>query len=216
MNAAPISGGGTARTCGTTSSTARLGAPASQWWRRHENGHGHAPDRRHAAPTELVDGAVEEDRLDLTTVQGGQGGREGQRHHREVEVTPPRREGLQCRPRRGAHPTRTDPDPDPAPVPRVRAGARAAAGNVDEVVERPQHLAGDGEQLLTGVRDPRAAGAAVEQHDPQGPLELVDLGGQRRLAHEQPGGGPTEVQLLRERHESPHVLDPHRAPTPRP
>ena len=68
-----------------------------------------------------------------------------------------------------------------------------------------------GQGPTSPVRAP--PGAAVEQGHPEIPLERVQLGGQCRLADEQPGRRAPEVELLGERHERAHVLDPHPAPT---
>ena len=67
-----------------------------------------------------------------------------------------------------------------------------------------------GQGPTSPVRAP--PGAAVEQGHPEVPLELVQLGGQCRLADEQPGRRARKLSSSASATKA-HVLDPHPAPT---
>ena len=57
-----------------------------------------------------------------------------------------------------------------------------------------------------------AGAVAVEQADAEMPLELGDLGRDRRLAEAQPRGGATEAEVLRDREEGVQMVKLHEAP----
>ena len=86
------------------------------------------------------------------------------------------------------------------------AGVDAAgqvAGALDEV-EQPVGLVQEG-SARTGQLDP--AVVALEQLRTDGLLQLLDLTRQRGLRHAQPFGRPSEVQLLRDGDEAPHLIE---------
>ena len=82
-----------------------------------------------------------------------------------------------------------------------------AAGKVSRAVhqvEQPVRLVQE-RRPGTGQRDP--AVVALKQAGADSSLQLLDLATQRRLRHREPLGCPTEVQLLRDGDETPHLIE---------
>ena len=132
--------------------------------------------------------------------------------HRELRVQRLARGPQVCR-----VPPTGDQRVDRLPEPLDALGEFAAdrSGRRDRLVEIAQQFAGPVEEGLAGQRQLDPVRRPPQQVRPDQALQRADLAAQRRLGQEQPGGGPAEVQLLRngdERAQMPQARSPP-APT---
>jgi hypothetical protein len=93
----------------------------------------------------------------------------------------------------------------------VRSGRAAGplARYALEAVRGLEQGLGLHQQPLTRGRERDAPAGPVEQLDAELSLELVDPLRERRSRDVEPGGGPTEVQLLGHGHEVAHAAQVH-------
>ncbi len=80
-------------------------------------------------------------------------------------------------------------------------------GDGDHLIAGAEHEPGAGNDLFPGRSQRRAPGLAFDQLDSKVVLQLLQLGGQRRLADETARGGLPEVAGIGHCHQVAQVLE---------